>query len=105
MTKLDKMMDEIVDHMDMDEHITSEQAAIYLASIGLTIPAKTLINYRANGRGPAYWKLGSTVTYTRADLKAWRTTARVRIDPSQATLTGVDPNQPGLPLGAEGAAG
>jgi len=71
--------------LDMEAHIDTLSCAVYLASLGIVIPDKTLINMRARGLGPVYYKLGNAVTYTRKEVLEWATTARVRIVPGQAT--------------------
>ena len=37
----------------------------------LGLPPQTLANWRSQGRGPRYAKLGSRVVYGRADLKGF----------------------------------
>ena len=37
----------------------------------LLLSPRTLDRYRADGTGPAYYKLGGRVRYKRSDLMAW----------------------------------
>jgi predicted site-specific integrase-resolvase len=41
------------------------------------IAEKTLANWRSQGRGPAYHKLGGKVRYKVEDLEAWARKSRV----------------------------
>jgi predicted DNA-binding transcriptional regulator AlpA len=41
------------------------------------IPEQTLANWRYQGRGPAFIKLGGLVRYSDADLTAWEDAHRV----------------------------
>lgn len=41
------------------------------AAFALGVSAKTLANWRSNGFGPAYIKIGNRVYYPISDLKEW----------------------------------
>jgi excisionase family DNA binding protein len=60
-----------------DELKTTVQAAEYLR-----VKAKTLHNWRSQGRGPAFVKVGSLVFYPARDLQAYL--ERNRHEPSAA---------------------
>ena len=49
-----------------NDHMREEEAAPFLA-----LSPNTLRQWRAQGRGPTYRKLGGTVLYTRKDLEDW----------------------------------
>lgn len=52
----------------MTQHMTTTEAADYLASIGTPFKAGTLEVWRSLGRGPRFKKIASRVFYTQADL-------------------------------------
>ena len=51
---------------DVSELISSKDAAARLGIVG-----GVLANWRANGRGPRYLKLGRSVYYRPDDIRAW----------------------------------
>ena len=57
--------------MDAEELITTEEAARHLG-----LKPSTLLNWRSDNRGPAFFKIGRLVYYRRSDLEAWVSTQR-----------------------------
>lgn len=55
----------------LPERLTPAAAAEYLG-----VSEQTLRNWRSQGRGPAYWRLGR-IFYVRTDLDRWARTRRV----------------------------
>ncbi len=49
--------------------LTTDEAATLLE-----LTAGTLKNYRVDGKGPHYKKIGGKVRYRRSDLESWITT-------------------------------
>jgi excisionase family DNA binding protein len=47
-------------------YLTAKEAAKFL-----TLSEHTLRNWRVEGKGPGFHKLGSRVVYARVDLEAW----------------------------------
>lgn len=52
--------------MDLQDYLTTDQAAGYTK-----LAASTLTKKRLYGDGPAYSKIGRRVVYRRADLDHW----------------------------------
>lgn len=53
--------------LHLPENMTEAQTANYLC-----LSQETLRRWRAEGRGPAYQKLGRAVRYLRSELDAWQ---------------------------------
>ncbi len=47
----------------------------------IKLPTQTLANWRSQGSGPPYTKVGNSVRYVVSDVKAWSTAERR--DPSK----------------------
>lgn len=55
----------------MHQHLTTPEAADYLAKIGTPFKAGTLEVWRSQGRGPRFRKIASRVFYVPEDLDAF----------------------------------
>lgn len=62
-----------IDGLRLPETMTEAQAATYVC-----LSQETLRRWRAEGRGPAYQKLGRSVRYLRSELDAWQHRQRQR---------------------------
>lgn len=60
----------------LDERMTSAEAAAYLG-----VKVETLNTWRHYRRGPAYYKFGRLVNYTRRDLDAFLDLNLRRVEP------------------------
>lgn len=56
--------------------INEKEAALFMG-----VAVQTLRNWRHQGRGPAYYKVGTRVVYLTEDLKSYR--EKRRIDPGK----------------------
>ena len=50
----------------LDDRLTSAEAASYLG-----VKMETLNTWRCKNKGPAYYKMGRVINYTRRDLDAY----------------------------------
>lgn len=62
----------VENNVDKDRLLDTEDASIYLASIGYPIKKTTLSTYRNFNRGPSYQKIGGKVYYKTSDLAQWK---------------------------------
>lgn len=61
------------------DRVNNEKAAAYLG-----ISAKTLNNWRHQGKGPRFLRIGNRVMYRRKDLDSYLETRTVETDDSRA---------------------
>ena len=69
-------------HVDNDVPTTDRFLSPRQVELEYEISTHTLQHWRYQGRGPAYYKLGSRVRYLRSELEAWL--RGHRIDPDAA---------------------
>ena len=59
----------------MSDYMTVEQLIERYQS---KVTRKTLANWRYEGRGPLFVKIGNLVLYRRVDVEAWERSRRIR---------------------------
>ncbi len=61
---------------DMNTRFSPQEAAIYLGTADSPVSLNTLNWWRAQGRGPAFIKMGTRVQYLKSDLDAFLAAGR-----------------------------
>lgn len=57
-------------------NLTPPAAANYIGGLDGTPSEKTLAQWRSQGKGPPFLKIGGRILYARADLDAWLASCR-----------------------------
>lgn len=59
---------------------TPEELSVFLGGQGRGPHVRTLKNWRSQGRGPRYHKIGNRVLYRRSDVQEWIDTESERVE-------------------------